>query len=287
MAMTTTSSFHCTPRLLALLCVVTLVPVAGLGCAREPVTPVVSCDDPLPAIDWGDSGIPEAFTEIEDELAATDLSGLSDPIDISAFIPLYRGFIAYALSIPPAELGDSLAHAQAEAAGSLGEVVLAAIARADPPEVGMDITFFRRGFHRYYTCSRGYPLSLEGFYLTFVDFRETEGELVDSVAKCGDRNLILDSGAQVYVAESLVDGQVRETEILLNNNRDDGQLDFLVYDAAGMLTERSLFPVASGEEVVAAAPYSCMSCHVDPSDATTWSFDLLVPETGPCASPFR
>ena len=77
--MTTTSSFHCTPRLLALLCVVTLVPVAGLGCAREPVTPVVSCDDPLPAIDWGDSGIPEAFTEIEDELAATDLSGLSDP----------------------------------------------------------------------------------------------------------------------------------------------------------------------------------------------------------------
>ncbi len=285
--MTTTTSLPSTPRLLALLALVALVPIAGLGCARQPVTPVVSCEDPLPAIDWGDSGIPEAFSEIEEELAATDLSVLSDPIDISALIPLYRGFIAYALGIPPGELGDSISHAQAEAAGSLGEVVLAAIARADPPEVGMDITFFRRGFHRYYTCSRGYPLSLEGFYLTFVDFREMEGKLVNSVAKCGDRNLILDSAAQVYVAETLVGGQVRETEILLADNREDGQLDFLVYDADGMLTERSLFPVASGEDVVAAAPYSCMSCHVDPSDETIWSFDLLVPETGPCASPFR
>jgi hypothetical protein len=283
--MTTPTDLYSRPRPLWVLAVVALVSTVGLGCAREPATPVVSCEDPLPAIDWGDSGIPEAFAEIEEELATTDLSGLSDPIDISAFLPLYRGFIAYALGIPPAELGDSLAHAQAEAAGSLGDVVLAAIARADPPAVGMDITFFRRGFHRYYTCSRGYPLSLEGFYLTFVDFRETEGRLVNSVAKCGDRNLILDSAAQVYVAETLVNGQVRETEILLADNRDDGQLDFLVYDSDGMLTERSLFPVASGAEVVAAAPYSCMSCHVDPGDSTTWSFDLLVPETGPCASP--
>ena len=58
----------------------------------------------------------------------------------------------------------------------------------------------------------------------------------------------------------------------------------LVYDTDGMLTERSLFPAASGAEVVAAAPYSCMSCHVDTSSSTTWSFDRLVPETGPCAN---
>jgi len=253
------------------------------GAAPGPEVEFVTCDDVLPGIDWGDSTVPEAFPDIEDELAATDLSVLSDPIDISALLGIYRGFIAYALGIAPSQLGDSLPHATAQAAGPLGEVVLASIARAPSSEAGMDFTFFRRGFHRYYTCSRGYPRDLEGFYATFLDFRGREGEIVDSIAKCGDRNLILDSGALVYVAESLVDGQVRETEILLAGNRDDGQLDFLVYDADGMLTERSVFPVTSGNEIVAAAPYSCMSCHVDTSDSTTWSFDRLVPETGPCA----
>ncbi len=195
---------------------------------------------------------------------------------------IYRGYIAYALGIVPEQLGGTLEHATAQAAGPLGQVVLTSIARAGSSKAGMDFTFFRRGFHRYYTCSRGYPLTLEGFYATFLDFRGMEGETVDSIAKCGDRNLILDSSALVYVAESLVEGQVRETEILLAGNRDGGQLDFLVYDQDGMLTERSLFPTASGNEIVAAAPYSCMSCHFDASDSTTWAFDRLVPESGPC-----
>ncbi len=268
----------------AVLCLLAALSLSA--CPQEPApdVAVVTCDDVLPGIDWGDSNIPEAFPDIEGELAATDLGVLSDPIDISALLPVHRGYIAYALGIAPAEFGDSLSHATAQAAGPLGQVVLASIARDPDSEIGIDFTFFRRGFHRYYTCSRGYPLTLEGFYATFLDYRGQAGEIVDSIAKCGDRNLVLDSSAQVYVAESLVDGLVRETEILLSANRDDGQLDFLVYDADGMLTERSLFPAASGAEVVAAAPYSCMSCHVDTSSSTTWSFDRLVPETGPCAN---
>jgi hypothetical protein len=244
-----------------------------------------TCENPLPGIDWGDSNIPEAFSDIDAELAATDISGLSDPIDISEMAGIYRGFIAYALGIAPDELGDSLEHATALAAGSLGEVVLASIARDASGEAGMDFTFFRRGFHRYYTCSRGYPTTLEGFFATFLDYRDMQGEIVDSIAKCDDRNLILDSASQVYVAETLVEGDVRETEILLNNNREDGQLDFVVYDEHGTLTERSIFPNAAGDEIVAAAPYSCMSCHFD-ADAhpTTWSFNRLVPSSGPCAN---
>ena len=256
-----------------------------LGCPAEPEVDFVTCDVPLPGMDWGGSDIPEAFADIEGELAATDLSGLPDPIDISAMAGFYRGFIGYALSIAPSALGGSLDHATARAAGPLGEVVLAAIARSPSSEAGMDFTFFRRGFHRYYTCSRGYPLTLEGFYLTFLDYRGIEGEIVDSAAKCGDRNLILDSRSQVYVAETLVDGAVRETEIVLHGNRSDGQLDFLVYDEGGMLTERSLFPNAAGDEIVAAAPYSCMSCHFDAdSNPATWAFDRLLPTAGPCAN---
>lgn len=251
----------------------------------EPNIEFATCENRLPGIDWGDSNIPEAFADIDAELAATDISALADPIDISAMAGIYRGFIAYALGIAPSELGDSLAHTTALAKGHLGEVVLASIARDASGEAGMDFTFFRRGFHRYYTCSRGYPMTLDGFFATFLDYRDMQGEIVDSVAKCDDRNLILDSASQVYLAETLVDGVVRETEILLNNNREDGQLDFAVYDENGLLTERSLFPNAAGDETVAAAPYSCMSCHFD-ADAhpTTWSFNRLVPSAGPCAN---
>ncbi len=261
------------------------VTVSLWGCPEQtPDVELVTCENPLPGIDWGDSNIPEAFSDIDAELAATDISGLPDPIDISAMAGIYRGFIGYALGIAPTTLGDSLDHATALAAGPLGEVVLASIARDTSSEAGMDFTFFRRGFHRFYTCSRGYPLTLDGFFQTFVDYRDMEGEIVDSAAKCGDRNLILDSATQVYVAETLVDGAVRETEILLHGNRSDGQLDFLVYDEHGALTERSIFPNAAGDEIVAAAPYSCMTCHFDAeANPSTWAFDKLLPTSGPCA----
>ncbi len=256
------------------------------GCPEQQAdVELVTCENPLPGIDWGDSDIPEAFADIDAELAATDISALPDPIDISAMASIYRGFIGYALGIAPAALGDSLDHATALAAGPLGEVVLASIARDPSSEAGMDFTFFRRGFHRFYTCSRGYPLTLEGFFQTFIDYRDMDGEIVDSAAKCGDRNLILDSATQVYIAETLESGRVRETEILLRGNRADGQLDFLVYDENGALTERSIFPNAAGDELVAAAPYSCMTCHFDAdSNPSAWTFDKLLPTSGPCAN---
>lgn len=83
--------------------------------------------------------------------------------------------------------------------------------------------------YHYYTCSRGFPLTLEGFKQVYGDYDPENGVVVDSIAKCGDRNLIPNEGAGVYVAEPIVDGPVRETEILLKGFRADGNLGFLVY----------------------------------------------------------
>ena len=82
----------------------------------------------------------------------------------------------------------------------------------------------------------------------------------------------------------MVDGLVRETEILLENYRNDGQLEFLVYDQNGYLTNRTQFPtIGNDPHVVTSSPYACMTCHMNPNaDSDTWGYDLLMPETGPC-----
>lgn len=243
-----------------------------------------SCDVPLPVIDWSASGMPtEGLEGIEEELSALDLSSLEDPVDISTLMPMFRGIIAYALEIPPSELPNTLTHEQALQQGKLGEVVLGSLLLGQEDPTGIDFSFFRRGFHRYYTCSRAFPVSLTAFQEQFGAYDSSSGSIVDSIAKCGDRRLIHPS-SNVYVAESLVDGNVRETEILLTNNRSDGQLDFLVYDAQGQLTNRTQFPtLGNGPHVVTSAPYACMTCHMNPESASnTWGYDVLMPDAGPC-----
>ena len=72
----------------------------------------------------------------------------------------------------------------------------------------------------------------------------------------------------------------------MDSNRADGQLDFAVYGADGMLTDRSQFPtLGGGEHIVTGAPYVCMTCHLNSSaDEDTWGYDRLYPTgTGPCA----
>lgn len=263
-----------------------------LGCNKEnktdstsiPNIEYASCESSLPAINWSEGEAPiEGLEGVEDELAAIDLSSLEDPVDISNLIPMFRGIIAYALEIAPDDLPNSLSHAQAFEAGKLGEVVLASLLLGKEDSTGVDFSFFRRGFHHYYTCSRGFPSTLEGFQQIYGAYDSGSGTIVDSIAKCGDRRLIAAS-VDVYIAESLMEGTVRETEILLKNTRDDGQLEFLVYDAEGLLTNRTQFPtIGNGPHVVTSSPYACMTCHMNPdSSETAWGYDLLMPETGPC-----
>ena len=168
----------------------------------------------------------------------------------------------------------------------MAEVALASILAGGGDGVLLDFTLYRQGMHRYYACSREPPTTLDDFKLAVVDFTALPFEDVDSAAKCDTRRLYVDNDNGVFVAESLVDEVVRETEILMTNSRSDGQIDFLVYDGEGALTNRTEFPtLANGPHVVVSAPYTCMTCHFDTEAVeTAWSFDVLYPTgTGPCA----
>ncbi len=245
---------------------------------------IQDCTTAVGGADWDEGAPYESIDGVEDELAALDLSSLPDTLDISGMLALYRGYIAYALDIPPADLGDSLDREDLLARGDLGRAVAGAILQGDEA-TGMDFTFFRRAFHRYYTCSRGFPATLTDFSLAYGDYTGWEPADVDSAAKCGNRRLRRDPEAGVYVAETLVREEVRETEILLGQRRADGAFDFLVYDSDGSLSDRSRFPtLEDGPSLVAAAPYVCTSCHVDPDAApNTWGFAVQTPAVGPCA----
>ena len=253
------------------------------ACSASPAgesVPRASCQEPLAGLDWGSDAPPESQGIEDVELTESVWAGLSDPIDISQFVSIDRGLIAYALEIPPSELGTSLSHVQALEQGMLGRVVLASIARSDNPS-WMDLDFFRRGFQRYYTCSKAYPTTLEGFRTDIFQFEESGGTSVNSVAKCAERRLINGPNSGIHVAQTIVDGRVEETEIILESLRNDGQLDFVVYDGEGMLTDRSTFPDLGGATAVMGAPYSCMSCHFNVRDEI-WSYDLVLAESGIC-----
>jgi hypothetical protein len=249
-----------------------------------PEVEFVDCSMDLPVLPWGDVKPTEAQGGIPEALDALDFTELADPIDVSELLPLYLGLVAYALEIAPEDLGDTLSHEEILAAGDLGRVVLGSFLKGQNDPLGMNFSFFRRGFYHYYTCSKGFPLTLEGFKATYGDYDSATGVVVDSIAKCGDRNLIPNEEAGVYVAETIVDGPVRETEILLKGYRSDGNLDFLVYDSDGLLTTRTVFPtVSQGPMVVTSSPYACISCHFN-SDRTEHAVgvDIVRPSVGPC-----
>ena len=259
------------------------------SCAKDPSSTdsqdsgegIDACETLLAGVPWGE--ISDFDPTFEASLNAIDFDSLPESFDISELLAIYRGGIAYALEISPAELGDTINKDEALAVGHLGRVVVAALSTDD--ELGIDYAIYRNGIQRYYTCSRGFPGTLDGFEATFGSIPEDYTD-IDSAAKCGTRRLRLSPDQGFYVAESIWDGEVRETEILMDNNRADGQLDFAVYGADGMLTDRSQFPtLGGGDHIVTGAPYVCMTCHLNSSaDEDTWGYDRLFPTgTGPCA----
>lgn len=244
---------------------------------------VVDCSMAIPGVSWGDPPVTDFNPNITTELEALDLGAIPEELDISALLPLFRGGIAYALEIPPSDLGSSLSKADLLAAGDLGLVVLASLATDD--DLGIDFTIFRQGLQRYYTCSRAFPRTLDGFKALYGDFGDAFSE-IDSAAKCGTRRVQENHAAGVFVAESVWGEEVRETEILLRGARADGQLEFLVYGADGLLTDRSQFPtMGGGPHLVTSAPYTCMTCHLNSeADDDTFAYDVLTPHgTGACA----
>ncbi len=265
--------------------------ISVLHCSREQKSPQTdsgspavvraACEVPLEGVDWGSPPVSDLNPGIDAIIESVDYEAIEAELDISSLTAFNRGGIAFALEIEPSALGDTLLKEDALARGHLGRVVLASLVAGD--ETGMDYLLFRQGLQRYYTCSREFPMTLDGFERVYGPIPDEYTD-VDSVAKCATRRLRLSPSTGVYVAESLWDGEVRESEILLTDNRSDGQLDFLVYGADGVLTDRSQFPTLNGgPHLVTSSPYTCMTCHLNSSASeTAWGYDLLLPTTGPC-----
>ncbi|MDP6932546.1 MAG: hypothetical protein QGG40_06490, partial [Myxococcota bacterium] len=111
----------------------------------EPVAPDVTlatCDEPVGGIPWDDAAPYESDTGLQVELAAMDFGELDETLDISELISFYRGFIAFALDVPPESLGDTLDRDEVLAMGPMGEVVLGSIIEGG--SLGFDFTFYRR-----------------------------------------------------------------------------------------------------------------------------------------------
>jgi hypothetical protein len=218
--------------------------------------PPVACGATLPG--------PPLATTVEsepgfaDELDATDVSSVPDPLDYGSTSKLTRGIVNYMLG---RSSGTSLTRADATAAGTFGRIILAAAAKDDAG--GIDLGFLRRGLHHAYLCSRPVPRDLDELVERYGDYTTWPGSTIAcSAPKDGPRRLRADEEQGIYIAETIVDGAVRETEVVFENLRTDGQLDFVAYTAAGKLTDRSTFATPSSD-VTSAAPYTCMSCHLD------------------------
>lgn len=206
----------------------------------------------------------EAQPGFAQELAVLDRIRAPDPLDYSTASKLTITLINYMLG---RSAGTQISHAEALQHGGLGQTVLAAAAKAGDGRI--DFTFLRRGLYYFYPCSRPLPKSLLALRLLYGNYRVWPShELGCARPKNGPRRIYEDSERGVYIAETVVDGRVRETEVLFSALRQDGQLDFAAYTAAGELSDRSTFAVSDGKETVSAAPYTCISCHLDSASGT-------------------
>lgn len=214
--------------------------------------------------------VTEARPNYAEELAALDLSMVPDPYDYSADTKLAITVINYMLGRSE---GTTISREDAMKRGGMGKAVLAAAAKGAGGKV--DFAWLRRGLHYFYPCSRPLPPDLTELRKRYGDYRTWPmQELPCARPKNGPRRLYEDHKLGVYIAETVVNGKVRETEVLLSSLRKDGQIDFAAYTEEGSLTDRSTFAVGGGGEVTTAAPYTCISCHVD---TTKWSISNRMP----------
>jgi len=234
------------------------------GVADSGLAMPVACGSELPGTPMR-SGLVEGVAGYADELEAVDLSSVPDPYDYSAESAFGKMVINWMLE---RRSGTEVSHADALAKGGLGRAVLAAAAKGKDGEV--DFGFLRRGLHYFYPCSRPVPKDLATLKARYGDYLGWEETKVDCARpKNGPRLLWANEADGVFVAETVADGGARETEVLFTNLRSDGQLDFAVYTHDGELSDRSTFAAGAGgaNEVTSAAPYTCLTCHVDTEGA--------------------
>lgn len=263
-----------TPALAVLaLCCAPALPTAGDdaraidgGTAASPaMVDVAGCDAPVGGIDLGDEV--EATGDFEAALAALPARLADSPArsrETRDLAPFIREVLAWMLERPLDGL-DTLALDALAADDPLSQTV--ALAFLDGDGVRPDVRTLRRGLHRYYACVRGLPLVLEDLVRSAggVD-PATESVVERSEPKAHPRRLSMSNDGLLFLAETVVDGVVRETEAVWQGQRADGALEFLVYDERGRLRDGSHFVTSAGPESPAAAPYACLACHRDRRD---------------------
>lgn len=235
-----------------------------------PTIEIADCDIPLTGIEWSvASPIIDDSGDIAAELAAMDFSALPSAIDLSALDSYALAMVGYGLDIPVEDLGTSLDRDTTLAIGVMGQVVVGSL----QTEGSFDQDFFRRGMFRYYACSRGFPMTLDGFKELY-GFPTTSSVLTSEV-KCIERKLGRDTTLGISYVTAADPAEFAETEIILKNNRVDGQIDFVVYGEDNRLTNRSAFPTPGGmEEVVQPTPHICIECHARNSMGPGGGFTL-------------
>jgi hypothetical protein len=234
----------------------------------EPLPPV-ACGAVLPGPPLKPD-VTEAKPGYAEELAALDLSKVPDPLDYSADTQLAITVINYMLG---RSSGTSISHKEAMERGGMGRAILAAAAKGTGGRV--DFGWLRRGLHYFYPCDRPVPGTLAQLRSRYGDYRTWPvQEIPCARPKNGPRRLYEDGKLGVYIAETVVNGRVRETEVLFTSLRKDGQLDFAAYTDEGALSDRSTFATGGGGELTLAAPYTCVTCHID---TTKWSISNRMP----------
>jgi len=244
------------------------------ACGVEPpaeqmpeLKPPVACGAALPG---------PAMSSIESEpdyaqqVAALDLSVVADPHDYSAEIGLTRGLVNYMLGRTE---GTSVTSAELDAAGPLGAAVRAAIAITGGHSI--DLTFLRRGLYYAYNCGSTFPATLDELNARYGDIQTWPTVMQDCAPPKGlPRRIRSNADHGVYVAETLDGDHIREVEVIFTHSRPDAGLDFAVYTPDGAITDRSTFATVGGSGVVGAAPFTCLTCHVD---RTNWTFTIQRP----------
>ena len=215
----------------------------------------------------------EADTTFLTRLENLDPSLLPETYNTAELFRIDRSLIAYMLDDPSFE---ELSRDALLERGELGRSILLALG-TDPNPQMVEFRDLRRGLYHFYNCSRNHPATLSDFIKLYGDYTIWPSTLVEtSDPKVFPRRLYNNTETGVYVAETLRDGIVYETEALLEGYRNDGALEFLGYLPNGELTNRGEFK-AGVEFSVGAAPYTCMSCHID---SNTGNYTVVFPDLG-------
>ena len=160
------------------------------------------------------------------------------------------------------------------ALGDIGRAVLLALGNSAVP-TQVDFRELRRGLYHFYYCYRGLPADLDSFKELFGDYTLWPWFMLeDSYPKIYPRRMRRNPELGIYIAETIRDGVVHETEVILQGYRADGMLEFLAYMPNGNISSRGEFR-AGAEFSVGTSPYTCMACHYNSEQLT---YDVVFPQ---------